>query len=157
MAFVYYGEREILLPGIYNWIFYTSDIKQWRKYFIVLTCIHVFWCNNIKFFSLCSCKKARQYSGGSTQGEGENIIIGDVEEEEEEGDEEENQQRPIYLLDCKEYVWSVAFGASQSLEDNTQSWKRMKINSCTLLATGLQSGRIKLWDCSTGQWVTLVA
>lgn len=96
------------------------------------------------------CKKARQYSGGSTQGEGENIIIGDVEEEEEEGDEEENQQRPIYLLDCKEYVWSVAFGASQSLQDNTQSWKRMKINSCTLLATGLQSGRIKLWDCSTG-------
>lgn len=96
------------------------------------------------------CKKARQYSGGSTQGEGENIIIGDVEEEEEEGDEEENQQRPIYLLDCKEYVWSVAFGARQSLQDNTQSWKRMKINSCTLLATGLQSGRIKLWDCSTG-------
>lgn len=107
-----------------------------------------------KTFSLCSCKRARQYSNDSTQGERVNIIIEDVEEE-EEGDQEENPQRPIYLLDCKEHVWSVSFGASQSLQDNTQSWKRLKSNSCTLLATGLHSGRIKLWDCSTGQWVTL--
>lgn len=95
------------------------------------------------------CKRARQYSNDSTQGERVNIIIEDVEEE-EEGDQEENSQRPIYLLDCKEHVWSVAFGASQSLQDNTQSWKRLKSNNCTLLATGLHSGRIKLWDCSTG-------
>lgn len=74
----------------------------------------------------------------------------DPENVKEEHEEEEDKQLPIYLIDCKDYVWSVAFGEGQTPQHNPQSWKRMKTNSSTILATGLQTGRIKLWDCSTG-------
>lgn len=70
--------------------------------------------------------------------------------EEDQEEEEEDKQLPIYLIDCKDYVWSVAFGEGQTPQHNPQSWKRMKTSSSIILATGLQTGRIKLWDCSTG-------
>jgi WD repeat/SOCS box-containing protein 1 len=78
------------------------------------------------------------------------ILLEDQDKDSERDHRE--KERPIYLIDCKDYVWSVAFGSSHAKEkDNTQSWKRVKINESTILATGLQTGRIKLWDCSTGQ------
>ncbi|XP_048733692.2 WD repeat and SOCS box-containing protein 1-like isoform X2 [Ostrea edulis] len=95
-------------------------------------------------------KKARQYSGCSTSDvDGIRVLLDDQDEEPES--DHRKEQRPIYLIDCKDYVWSVAFGSSHSQQkDNNHSWKRVKINKSTILATGLQTGRIKLWDCSTG-------
>lgn len=94
-------------------------------------------------------KRARQYSSGSTN-DSDNVEIL-LENEEEDPDSDQEQERPIFLIDCKDYVWAVAFGSGDSVhKDDSQSWKRVKINTSSILATGLQTGRIKLWDCMTG-------
>ncbi|KAK6190759.1 hypothetical protein SNE40_002553 [Patella caerulea] len=60
---------------------------------------------------------------------------------------DEDILHPKRSLDCKENVWSVAFGCGKSESIGTA---RFKFGQNSILATGLQSGRIKLWNCKSG-------
>ncbi|XP_041348216.1 WD repeat and SOCS box-containing protein 1-like [Gigantopelta aegis] len=67
--------------------------------------------------------------------------------------DEDTCQQPR-LLDCGEHVFALAFGASknqQKAHKSVKVWTRFNFNGGLILATGLQSGKIKLWNCSTGQ------
>ena len=60
----------------------------------------------------------------------------------------------LRLLDCGEHVFSLAFGASkeqQKAHKSVKVWTRFNFDGGLILATGLQSGKIKLWNCSTGE------
>ncbi|OXB59646.1 hypothetical protein ASZ78_016537 [Callipepla squamata] len=60
-----------------------------------------------------------------------------------------------HIIDCGDIVWSLAFGSSvpekQSRCVNIE-WHRFKFGQeQLLLATGLNNGRIKIWDVYTGK------
>ncbi|XP_054250117.1 WD repeat and SOCS box-containing protein 1 isoform X2 [Indicator indicator] len=60
-----------------------------------------------------------------------------------------------HIIDCGDIVWSLAFGSSvpekQSRCMNIE-WHRFKFGQDQLLlATGLNNGRIKIWDVYTGK------
>lgn len=60
-----------------------------------------------------------------------------------------------HIIDCGDIVWSLAFGSSvpekQSRCVNIE-WHRFKFGQDQLLlATGLNNGRIKIWDVYTGR------
>lgn len=60
-----------------------------------------------------------------------------------------------HIIDCGDIVWSLAFGSSvpekQSRCVNIE-WHRFKFGQDQLLlATGLNNGRIKIWDAYTGR------
>ncbi|XP_041900773.1 WD repeat and SOCS box-containing protein 1-like isoform X1 [Corvus kubaryi] len=60
-----------------------------------------------------------------------------------------------HIIDCGDIVWSLAFGSSvpekQSRCVNIE-WHRFKFGQDQLLlATGLNNGRIKIWDVYTGK------
>ncbi|KFP83171.1 WD repeat and SOCS box-containing protein 1, partial [Acanthisitta chloris] len=60
-----------------------------------------------------------------------------------------------HIIDCGDIVWSLAFGSSvpekQSRCVNVE-WHRFKFGQDQLLlATGLNNGRIKIWDVYTGK------
>ncbi|XP_019618678.1 PREDICTED: WD repeat and SOCS box-containing protein 1-like isoform X4 [Branchiostoma belcheri] len=74
-------------------------------------------------------------------------------------DEEGRQGEPMLptpkekVIDCGEYVWAVAFGSSVSSKCHRTvniSFHRFNFGKDLILATGLQSGRIKTWDVSSG-------
>lgn len=59
-----------------------------------------------------------------------------------------------HIIDCGDIVWSLAFGSSvpekQSRCVNIE-WHRFRFGQDQLLlATGLNNGRIKIWDVYTG-------
>lgn len=61
-----------------------------------------------------------------------------------------------HIIDCGDIVWSLAFGSSvpekQSRCVNIE-WHRFKFGQDQLLlATGLNNGRIKIWDVYTGRY-----
>ena len=60
-----------------------------------------------------------------------------------------------HTIDCGDIVWGLAFGSSvpekQSRCVNIE-WHRFKFGQDQLLlATGLNNGRIKIWDVYTGE------
>lgn len=60
-----------------------------------------------------------------------------------------------HIIDCGDIVWGLAFGSSvpekQSRCVNIE-WHRFKFGQDQLLlATGLNNGRIKIWDVYTGK------
>lgn len=62
---------------------------------------------------------------------------------------------PEHTIDCGDIVWGMAFGSSvpekQSRCINIE-WHRFKFGQDQLLlATGLNNGRIKIWDVYTGE------
>lgn len=69
----------------------------------------------------------------------------------------DGQQKNIpreHTIDCGDVVWGLAFGSSvpekQSRCANIE-WHRFKFGQDQLLlATGLNNGRIKIWDVYTG-------
>lgn len=65
-----------------------------------------------------------------------------------------------HTIDCGDIVWGLAFGSSvpekQSRCVNIE-WHRFKFGQDQLLlATGLNNGRIKIWDVYTGKNFPLV-
>ena len=76
-----------------------------------------------------------------------------------EDDEGRQREPPLpvpkeKVIDCGEYVWAVAFGSSVSSKCHRTvnvSFHRFNFGKDLILATGLQSGRIKTWDVSTGE------
>lgn len=61
-----------------------------------------------------------------------------------------------HTIDCGDIVWGLAFGSSvpekQSRCVNIE-WHRFKFGQDQLLlATGLNNGRIKIWDVYSGKW-----
>lgn len=62
---------------------------------------------------------------------------------------------PEHTIDCGDIVWGLAFGSSvpekQSRCINIE-WHRFQFGQDQLLlATGLNNGRIKIWDVYTGE------
>lgn len=62
---------------------------------------------------------------------------------------------PEHTIDCGDIVWGMAFGSSvpekQSRCINIE-WHRFQFGQDQLLlATGLNNGRIKIWDVYTGE------
>ncbi|XP_021346346.1 WD repeat and SOCS box-containing protein 1-like [Mizuhopecten yessoensis] len=53
-------------------------------------------------------------------------------------------------IDCGGHISAVAFGTGTSKHDYQSVWKRFKFDDVLILATGLLSGKIKTWDCNTG-------
>ncbi|XP_066293962.1 WD repeat and SOCS box-containing protein 1-like isoform X1 [Branchiostoma lanceolatum] len=82
--------------------------------------------------------------------------INNNEIEEDEGKQQGEQTLPTpkeKVIDCGEHVWAVAFGSSVSSKCHRTvniSFHRFNFGKDLILATGLQSGRIKTWDVSTG-------
>ncbi|XP_064892690.1 WD repeat and SOCS box-containing protein 1 isoform X2 [Columba livia] len=65
-----------------------------------------------------------------------------------------------HIIDCGDIVWSLAFGSSvpekQSRCVNIE-WHRFKFGQDQLLlATGLNNGRIKIWDAYTGNMMKVL-
>ncbi|XP_042713766.2 WD repeat and SOCS box-containing protein 1 isoform X2 [Chrysemys picta bellii] len=65
-----------------------------------------------------------------------------------------------HIIDCGDIVWSLAFGSSvpekQSRCVNIE-WHRFKFGQDQLLlATGLNNGRIKIWDVYTGNMMKVL-
>ncbi|ESO82429.1 hypothetical protein LOTGIDRAFT_198013 [Lottia gigantea] len=67
--------------------------------------------------------------------------------------DEEDICHSKHVLDCKEAVWSMAFGSGRSQNSRTS---RFKFDQNMILATGLQSGRIKIWNCRTGLFLMVL-
>jgi len=65
-------------------------------------------------------------------------------------DDEGKVERRAYHIDCCDYVWSMAFGSGIS-ESNIKLWRRFIFNHDMILAVGLQSGKIKLFNVFSGQ------
>lgn len=61
---------------------------------------------------------------------------------------------PLHVIDCGDYVWSITFGSGTSYEENLTTMhqrRRLRFDKDLIVATGLQSGKIKLWNCLTGK------
>lgn len=54
-----------------------------------------------------------------------------------------------FRIDCMDYVWSMTFGSGIS-RSQCNVRRRFSFNSDLILATGLQSGKIKLWNVYSG-------
>lgn len=62
---------------------------------------------------------------------------------------EDEAKRQACRIDCGSNVWCLAFGSGCS-ENNVNVWRRFN-NHDLILATGLENGKIKLWNVLTGQ------
>ncbi|KAK3084253.1 hypothetical protein FSP39_010709, partial [Pinctada imbricata] len=91
-------------------------------------------------------KRSRQYSGETEESLSSQIENHDAQEE----DRSESNRRSVFVIDCKENVWSVAFGSGTSKDYWRHQWRRFEFDTSLVLATGLQTGKIKLWNCVTG-------
>lgn len=64
-------------------------------------------------------------------------------------------QPPEHTIDCGDIVWGLAFGSSVPEKHSrcvNIEWHRFKFGQDQLLlATGLNNGRIKIWDIYTGE------
>lgn len=64
-------------------------------------------------------------------------------------------QPPEHTIDCGDIVWGLAFGSSVPEKHSrcvNIEWHRFKFGQDQLLlATGLNNGRIKIWDVYTGE------
>ncbi|KAH9502605.1 WD repeat and SOCS box-containing protein 1 [Bulinus truncatus] len=59
--------------------------------------------------------------------------------------------RKYHLIDCGENIWSLAFGSGFSQKGvPSNQYRHCRFDQSLILATGLASGRIKLWNCQTG-------
>ncbi|KAK7000056.1 WD repeat and SOCS box-containing protein 1 [Biomphalaria glabrata] len=58
--------------------------------------------------------------------------------------------RKYHLIDCGENIWSLAFGSGFSHKGANTNYRHCRFDQNLILATGLASGRIKLWNCHTG-------
>ena len=68
-------------------------------------------------------------------------------------EQEENRHR-VVTIDTGELVWALAFGTSTAdtkPHSVNLNWYRYKVAPDLILATGLNSGRIRTWDCKTGR------
>ena len=86
-------------------------------------------------------------SNFSREGREENVL---------QDDYAASQPQP-FTLNCKELVWALAFGSSLSEtrphSTSRSGWWRYKVGKHLVLATGLQSGRIRTWDVLTGKLI----
>ena len=60
----------------------------------------------------------------------------------------------VITIDAGELVWAVAFGsrtADTKPYSTNLNWYRYRIATDLLLATGLSSGRIRVWQVKTGE------
>ena len=74
-----------------------------------------------------------------------------------EGNELSHEVRTI---DAGELVWAVAFGsrhADTKPYSTNLNWYRYRIATDLLLATGLSSGRIRVYQVKTGEWQQLLS
>ena len=56
-----------------------------------------------------------------------------------------------YRIDCMDYVWSMTFGSGISRSKTKNNVRRrFSFNSDLILVTGLQGGKIKVWNVYTG-------
>lgn len=66
-------------------------------------------------------------------------------------DEEGLNGRKYHLIDCAENIWALSFGSGISQKaENLPYYRHCRFDQNVILATGLASGRIKLWNCHTG-------
>ncbi|XP_045171535.1 WD repeat and SOCS box-containing protein 1-like [Mercenaria mercenaria] len=57
-----------------------------------------------------------------------------------------------FRIDCMDYVWSMTFGSGVS-RSNCNVRRRFSFNSDLILLTGLQGGKIKVWNVYTGNLI----
>ena len=60
----------------------------------------------------------------------------------------------VITIDAGDLVWSVAFGSScaeTKPHSTSLNWYRYKKATDLLLATGLNNGKIRVWDVVTGE------
>ncbi|XP_060075743.1 WD repeat and SOCS box-containing protein 1-like [Ylistrum balloti] len=70
--------------------------------------------------------------------------------EEEDDNQHLKRKRVTRTIDCGGFVTAVAFGTGTSKGGYHTMWKRFKFDDVMILATGLLNGKIKTWDCDTG-------
>lgn len=121
------------------------DVRSWFNCYLLLTvsCISSILC-------LCS---STGHSGEATNAFSPRRLSLQHNSE-GQGIPETNEPRE-HTIDCGDIVWGLAFGSSvpekQSRCVNIE-WHRFKFGQDQLLlATGLNNGRIKIWDVYTGE------
>lgn len=78
-------------------------------------------------------------------------LIEDLIQQERNDITNQQRYRVPHTIECGGYVSAVAFGTGTSKQESYQTmWKRFKFDDVLILATGLQNGKIKTWDCNTG-------
>jgi len=80
------------------------------------------------------------------------VSCGECSRNEESNDN--NEQNAVVTIDAGDKVWCMAFG-SRSTRVRRQSnliTFRYVVFDDTILAAGLQNGRIRTWDVKTGKW-----
>lgn len=73
----------------------------------------------------------------------------------ESDDTEDEAVRPKHVIDCGELVWALAFGSSSGIshpQPGGVHFRRFEhFTKDLILATGLQTGRIRIWCVNTGE------
>lgn len=73
----------------------------------------------------------------------------------ESDDTEDEAVRPKHVIDCGELVWALAFGSSSGIshpQPGGVHFRRFEhFTKDLILATGLQTGRIRIWCVNSGQ------
>lgn len=117
-------------------VFYTTDVFRW-PYFV---------------FSILHCSSSVGHNGEGTNASSPRRLS----HQNSEGQVMLMAGEPCeHTIDCGDIVWGLAFGSSvpekQSRCVNIE-WHRFKFGQDQLLlATGLNNGRIKIWDVYTGK------
>jgi hypothetical protein len=87
-----------------------------------------------------------------SQPDGVDEIEGDFEWNQSPGPSNNRQvEAQRFRIDCMDYVWSMTFGSGISRsKNNVTKRRRFSFNSDLILVTGLQGGKIKVWNVYTG-------
>lgn len=90
-----------------------------------------------------------------SQPDGVDEIEGDFEWNQSPGPSNNRQvEAQRFRIDCMDYVWSMTFGSGISRsKNNVTKRRRFSFNSDLILVTGLQGGKIKVWNVYTGNLI----
>ncbi|XP_052799566.1 WD repeat and SOCS box-containing protein 1-like [Mya arenaria] len=78
----------------------------------------------------------------------DNSILDDDTERVKFCHQNDQQAAQCYRIDCMDIVWSMAFGGSHT--EGSNIWRSYNSRCDLILATGLQGGKIKLWNVYCG-------
>ncbi|RUS79796.1 hypothetical protein EGW08_012443 [Elysia chlorotica] len=65
------------------------------------------------------------------------------------GDKQGLNKRKYHIIDCSDVIWSLAFGSGRDQKDRMSGFGG-RFDPSLVIATGLASGKIRLWNCAEG-------
>ncbi|XP_033748705.1 WD repeat and SOCS box-containing protein 1-like [Pecten maximus] len=121
----------------------TVQLVPWEKNKGQLT-------DEAKEYNSCSERRRRLVNQIGEQHLTSLRLIEDLIRQERNDVHSQQRYRVPRTIDCGGFVSALAFGTGTSKHDYQTMWKRFKFDDVLILATGLLNGKIKTWDCNTG-------